>query len=1007
MAKLRKTNNKRPLIVIPIIGLVSLTMLLTYSFANFKSIKLFNIIGSIASFGHKYTISYDNDNCTSKELNDGDEFGELCLPSVLDGYEFMGWYYNGNKITADTIFNFKKNIELTAYIVPECDSKIGTVYNFSYTGSPQEFKHECPGVYTIELWGAQGGSSRVNGSSSGNSAYGGYTKGDIYLESNQNLYVYVGNQGTNAATRSNSAAAWNGGGSGTWDNSDDESSGGGGGATDVRYFGDVTPSDSDLAWNSALGLNSRIMVAGASGGKSFNYNGGGGGGLNGYNSSGANAGTQTSGAAFGIGRNGSGTADSDGVAGGGGGYYGGISNNTSGKSSGAGGSSYISGHAGCIAIAADATNNPRTIKAGCSASSNSIECSTHYSGLAFTNTKMIDGQGYVWTTVKGAREQMPNPSGGVYNSGVGRKGAGYARITYVSKNPKFIVSFDVNGGTGGQSANVEATFDDNMPTISTTAPTKNNMEFQGWYDNANYKEGIKYYNADGTSARKFDKSSNLTLYAGWDTPSYTVTFDFADGSYDGETTKKIRVNEAYGSLPVPYKTGYIFSSWQSKNLINIGWQQSEPSNTDFMDSARTFIPNSYVLGLSNWNTYSPYEAVDLEVGTNRVKFYTEGGYGIAFPFKGLEQTAYTSSATCLTYDGECITGALYYDSNGNYISDDLYYHSSGSGNIEKTFTPPANALYTVVLFTTNGEMTDVEFTNIQLEKGSSKTEYQAYGTILENTIVTTAGNHTLYANYIGLSIGDSWNYNYTDTIQTFKAPVSGTYQLEVWGAEGGAGGVNASGGLGGYAKGNIALNTNDTVYIVVGGAGEDAYDAGNLLKKQGYEFYITRNGYNANASGYAYNNLPGQSGGAGGGGGATHIATKTGLLHTLSDGNDMDKVIIVAGGGGGGASSNDGIHFATGGAGGGGDATSYNGISCNVGGSDAINAYLGHGATSLFGTTEEYITGAGGGGFYGGKTAPYCGGGGGTNYTGSLTSTATETGIWSGNGKAKITYLGS
>ena len=748
------------------------------------------------------------------------------------------------------------------------------------------------------------------------------------------------------------------------------------------------------------------MVAGASGGKSFTYNGAGAGGLTAYNSGGGVGGTQTSGASFGAGSNGVGTADSDGVAGGGGGYYGGTSTDTKKKSSGAGGSSYISGHAGCIAINEGATNEPRTIKTGCDASSTSVECSIHYSGLYFMNTKMIDGKGYAWTTEIGAKEAMPKPTSGNYSSGSGHQGAGAARITYVGRYPSFTVSFDANGGSGGQTTSVTATYNSDMPAINTTKPTKSGYVFQGWYDNRDYRQGTKYYNADGTSARRYDKSSNTTLYAGWSAPLYTVTFDLNGGTYDGELTKKVIQNEPYGTLPVPYKSGYIFSHWQSKNMIDISWQQSEPSNTDFLSDVRTFIPNSYVIGLSNWNTYSPFEVTDVEIGTNRVKFYTEGGYGIAFPFKGLEQTAYTSSATCSTYDGECITGALYYDSNGNYISDDLYYHDSGSGDISKTFTPPANALYTVVLFTSSGEMTDVEFTNIQLEKSSNKTSYQAYGTVDENTIVTIAGNHTLYANYISLNVGDSWNYTYSGTIQTFKAPVTGTYKLETWGAQGGSGGTNASGGLGGYARGNITLNANDTIYVVVGGAGEDTYDAADRLKMVGYEFYVASSGYNSHSWGYARNNMNGQTGGSGGGGGATHMATKTGQLYELSASSDMDKVLIVAGAGGGGATSNDGVHYATGGSGGGGDATSFNGTTCNVGGTVDSN-YLGVTVNSLYGTTAEYLTGASGGGYYGGKTALYCGGGGGTNYTGSLTSTATETGIWSGNGKAKITYMGS
>ena len=85
------------------------------------------------------------------------------------------------------------------------------------------------------------------------------------------------------------------------------------------------------------------------------------------------------------------------------------------------------------------------------------------------------------------------------------------------------VSFDANGGTGGQSANVTAKYDSAMPSISTTAPTRTGYTFMGWYDNATYTSGTQYYTAAGASARTWNKVANTTLYAGWKVNSYTCT----------------------------------------------------------------------------------------------------------------------------------------------------------------------------------------------------------------------------------------------------------------------------------------------------------------------------------------------------------------------------------------------------------------------------------------------------------------------------------------------------
>ena len=85
------------------------------------------------------------------------------------------------------------------------------------------------------------------------------------------------------------------------------------------------------------------------------------------------------------------------------------------------------------------------------------------------------------------------------------------------------VSFNANGGTGGQSANVTATYDSAMPSISTTAPTRSGYAFMGWYDNATYTSGTQYYTVAGASARTWNKVADATLYAGWKVNSYTCT----------------------------------------------------------------------------------------------------------------------------------------------------------------------------------------------------------------------------------------------------------------------------------------------------------------------------------------------------------------------------------------------------------------------------------------------------------------------------------------------------
>ena len=115
------------------------------------------------------------------------------------------------------------------------------------------------------------------------------------------------------------------------------------------------------------------------GGASWQTNGGAGGGLKGLtNREPSKPGTQTSGYKFGIGQDGYGVGDSDGVAGSGGGYYGGTTNDYADvREAGAGGSSFVSGYEGCNAIAEESIEN-NIIHTG---------QNVHYSGKKFTNIK--------------------------------------------------------------------------------------------------------------------------------------------------------------------------------------------------------------------------------------------------------------------------------------------------------------------------------------------------------------------------------------------------------------------------------------------------------------------------------------------------------------------------------------------------------------------------------------------------------------------------------------------
>ena len=179
--------------------------------------------------------------CGANSSNDPDDPG-TCICDE-------GWYYQnpaGGELQASYTA-----INSTCYV--RQDSVTGTSADFDTPGA-HTFTAASSGTYKVELWGAQGGDAAYGGK-------GAYVSGVITMQKNETYYLYVGGNGYNSF-------GYNGGGfavrSQTYN---------GGGGTDIRYFA-TSPSSSDLEWNSANGLNSRIMVASGGSGRATEISGG-------------------------------------------------------------------------------------------------------------------------------------------------------------------------------------------------------------------------------------------------------------------------------------------------------------------------------------------------------------------------------------------------------------------------------------------------------------------------------------------------------------------------------------------------------------------------------------------------------------------------------------------------------------------------------------------------------------------------------------------------------------
>lgn len=240
-----------------------------------------------------------------------------------------------------------------------------------------------------------------------------------------------------------------------------------------------------------------------------------------------------------------------------------------------------------------------------------------------------------------------------------------------------------------------------------------------------------------------------------------------------------------------------------------------------------------------------------------------------------------------------------------------------------------------------------------------------YGSVVKTRTVNVS---------IGDPIGTNYLFDYTGSVQTATLK-SGTYKLEVWGAEGGKGADSGSGtvadggagGLGGYSYGTLNISADTSIYIYVGGKGVNVSSAAGGA-----------GGFNGGGNGI----LSGTISRSGGGGGGTDIRIATDSLYAR---------VIVAGGGGGTTWNSSYVGGygggTTGGTGGTAGSTGGTGGTQTAGGTNGNPGTFGIGANGgSLGSTYN-ASGTGGGGWYGGgsgnlncSSGSMANGGGGSSY---------------------------
>lgn len=337
---------------------------------------------------------------------------------------------------------------------------------------------------------------------------------------------------------------------------------------------------------------------------------------------------------------------------------------------------------------------------------------------------------------------------------------------------------------------------------------------------------------------------------------------------------------------------------------------------------------------------------------------------------------YTSS-TAKNYPSGCLLNSSYYLSNAQTIAGNDSF-ASPTGSSETGHSGNGYCRITVI---------ECKNTALYTRINNSMKKATAFYFKLNNNKMYGIGS----AN----SNGAVMNFDYTGSVQTATL-TPGRYKLECWGAQGGnsnqSNGTYGNGGKGGYSTGILNVSTNTTIYITVGGQGQNG-----VLNTR------TAGGFNGGGDGYGTNN----SGVGGGGGGASDISLMSPVfshssyfINNIRDTNSLLSRIIVAGGGGS-AGYDVSNNAANGGAGGG--TTGQDGLSNRVyhgtggkqttfgtGGSSeepnrySVQAKFGCGASAS--NSTDVAPGGGGGWYGGGLHCDSAGGGSGYVYTSATAS---------------------
>lgn len=330
-------------------------------------------------------------------------------------------------------------------------------------------------------------------------------------------------------------------------------------------------------------------------------------------------------------------------------------------------------------------------------------------------------------------------SGTSYTSGYTNYSANSNITLYaICSANSYKVSLDNQGATTAGTSSVSVTYGKNISNITVPAKaykvtlvydsTKTEektvkLTFGGYYSETNGK-GIQYINASGSGVKAYDKASNTTLYAKWNSASIT--------------------------LPTPSKTGYTFDGWYTQSSGG-----TKVSNT--------YTPAGNVTLYAHWTnvnytlTINPNGGIWNNTTSNSTKTGTTNStLSIANPTppKGYTVSFNTNGGSSLSSITSTKSFSGWSNSGSGSISGTTYTFGAGNGTLTANYKNNSVNLPTP--------------TKLGYTFGGWYTASSG-GTKVNNTYTPT-GNITLYAHWSA----NSYTYSYT---LSFDANGCGTLRV--------------------------------------------------------------------------------------------------------------------------------------------------------------------------------------------------------------------------------------